>query len=127
MITRQVWLGLPVDGIRRSLPTLVAYLLLLTATLTGCATKTQSSQSPQTPKAEQLSDRVEQAVVRIGYQKGTAFLNILKGRGSLEKRFGSSGVTIKWSEFSQGPPMMEAMNAGSGEIFSLGLPSAFLY
>ncbi len=108
--------------VRRSLPTFVAYLLLLTATLTSCVTKTQSDQSPQTPKAEQASNKVKPTVVRIGYQKGTAFLNILKGRGSLEKRFGSSGVTIKWNEFSQGPPMMEAMNAGVVDIGVVGPP-----
>lgn len=108
--------------VTRSLPTFVAYLLLLTATLTSCATKTQSNQSPQNPKAEQSSSKVKPTVVRIGYQKGTAFLNILKGRGSLEKRFGSSGVTIKWNEFSQGPPMMEAMNAGVVDIGVVGAP-----
>jgi sulfonate transport system substrate-binding protein len=50
--------------------------------------------------------------VRIGYQKiGT--LLVLKGQGSLEKRFAAQGVTVKWVQFQSGPPLIEALNAGA--------------
>ncbi|GGI20706.1 sulfonate ABC transporter substrate-binding protein [Oxalicibacterium faecigallinarum] len=51
-------------------------------------------------------------VLRIGYQKyGT--LVILKGRGTLEKRFASEGIEIKWTEFTAGPALLEGLNVGS--------------
>jgi sulfonate transport system substrate-binding protein len=50
--------------------------------------------------------------IRIGYQKiGT--LLVLKGQGLLEKRFAPQGITVKWVEFQSGPPLLEALNAGS--------------
>ena len=53
--------------------------------------------------------------MRIGYQKiGT--LLVLKGRGTLEKRFAARGVTVKWIEFQSGPPLLEALNARSIDI-----------
>lgn len=59
--------------------------------------------SPVTPTAE----------VRIGYQKAATVLNALKGKGELEKALAASGATVKWTEFPAGPPMLEAINAGS--------------
>ena len=53
------------------------------------------------------------AEVRIGYQKAATVLNALKGKGELEKALAASGATVKWTEFPAGPPMLEAMNAGS--------------
>ncbi|MDZ4876622.1 MAG: putative aliphatic sulfonates-binding protein [Chroococcidiopsis cubana SAG 39.79] len=52
-------------------------------------------------------------VVRIGYQKAATVLNALKARGELEKALAASGSSVKWTEFPAGPPMLEAMNAGS--------------
>lgn len=115
MVVRYEWAWLQVTIFRRSLPSFVVCLLLVAATLAGCTTKAQ------TQNTEQASSNVKQKVVRIGYQKGTAFLNILKARGSLEKRLGSE-VSVKWSEFTQGPPMMEAMNAGAVDIGVVGPP-----
>lgn len=59
--------------------------------------------SPPNPAAE----------VRIGYQKAATVLNALKGKGELEKALAASGATVKWTEFPAGPPMLEAINAGS--------------
>ncbi len=54
----------------------------------------------------------EDKVLRIGYQKyGT--LVLLKGRGDLEKRLAPQGVSVKWSEFSGGPQLLEALNVGA--------------
>lgn len=61
---------------RRSLPFLIANLLLLPATLTACASRsesTQNTQAVQNTKIEQASRSDKQTEVRVGYQKGTAF------------------------------------------------------
>jgi len=55
---------------------------------------------------------------RIGNQKGT--LNILKGRGTLEKRLAPLGVTVKWTEFTAGPVQLEALNVGSIDFGDVG-------
>ena len=54
-------------------------------------------------------------VVRIGYQKSGAFL-LLKNEGSLEKRLEPLGYRVEWKEFPSGPPLLEALNAGSLDI-----------
>lgn len=57
--------------------------------------------------------------LRIGYQKyGT--LVILKAKGALEKRLADKGVTVKWTEFAFGPPLLEAINVGSIDAGTVG-------
>jgi sulfonate transport system substrate-binding protein len=56
--------------------------------------------------------------LRIGNQKGN--LNILKGRGTLEKRLLPLGVTVKWAEFTAGPVQLEALNVGSIDFGDVG-------
>jgi sulfonate transport system substrate-binding protein len=50
--------------------------------------------------------------VRIGYQK-TGQLLVVKARKLLEQRFEPQGVSVRWVEFPSGPPLLEALNAGS--------------
>ncbi len=50
--------------------------------------------------------------IRIGYQK-TGVLTVVKGLGFLEERFAKDGIGVKWVEFSFGPPLLEALNAGA--------------
>ncbi|MDO6966316.1 aliphatic sulfonate ABC transporter substrate-binding protein [Rhizobium alvei] len=47
---------------------------------------------------------------RIGWQKN-GVLALAKATGALEKRLASKGVTVTWSEFSSGPPLLEALGA----------------
>jgi sulfonate transport system substrate-binding protein len=54
-------------------------------------------------------------VVRIGYQKSGAFL-LLKNEGSLEKNLTPLGYRVEWKEFPSGPPLLEALNAGSLDV-----------
>ena len=49
--------------------------------------------------------------LRIGYQKSSTLITILKARGSLEKALAPLGVTITWNEFASGLPLTEALNA----------------
>lgn len=57
--------------------------------------------------------------VRIGYQK-TGVLVIARQQGTLEKRFAASGTSVKWVEFTSGPPMMEAVSNGSIDFGAVG-------
>ncbi len=52
-------------------------------------------------------------VIRIGYQKAATTLYALKAKGELEKTLKASGASVTWTEFPAGPPMLEALNAGS--------------
>jgi sulfonate transport system substrate-binding protein len=58
-------------------------------------------------------------VVRIGYQKSGAFL-LVKNEGSLEKKLAPLGYRVEWKEFSSGPPLLEALNAGSLDVGHCG-------
>lgn len=57
--------------------------------------------------------------LRIGYQKWGTF-SILKASGELAKALNPKGVEIVWREFPSGPPLFEAMNAGSIDIGHTG-------
>ncbi len=54
--------------------------------------------------------------VRIGYQKSSTLINILKANGQLEKGLAELGVTVKWAEFSSGLPLLEALNVGAVDL-----------
>jgi sulfonate transport system substrate-binding protein len=56
--------------------------------------------------------------LRIGNQKG--YLNLLKARGTLEKRLTPLGVTVSWTEFAAGPVQLEALNVGSIDFGDVG-------
>ena len=57
--------------------------------------------------------------LRIGYQKSSFNLIVLKSRGTLEQKLGA-GVTVKWVEFPAGPQLLEALNAGSVDFGMTG-------
>ncbi|WP_459252600.1 aliphatic sulfonate ABC transporter substrate-binding protein [Paraburkholderia sediminicola] len=49
--------------------------------------------------------------LRIGYQKSSTLITVLKARGSLEQALAPLGVSITWNEFASGLPLTEALNA----------------
>ncbi len=57
--------------------------------------------------------------IRIGYQKN-GVLVIARQQAALEKHFSGQGIQVKWVEFSSGPPMLEAMSAGSVDFGAVG-------
>jgi sulfonate transport system substrate-binding protein len=57
--------------------------------------------------------------IRIGYQKN-GVLVVAREQAVLEKRFAPSGITVTWLDFPSGPPMLEAMNAGSVDFGQVG-------
>lgn len=82
--------------------------LLASAALVGASSQLLA-QGGQAPLKE----------IRIGYQK-TGVLVIARQQGVLEKYFGSKGTTIKWVEFTSGPPLLEAMSIGSIDFGAVG-------
>jgi sulfonate transport system substrate-binding protein len=54
--------------------------------------------------------------VRIGYQKSSTLISILKANGELEKALEPLGARISWHEFSSGLPLLEAVNVGNVDV-----------
>ena len=51
--------------------------------------------------------------VRIGYQKSSTLITLLKSEGALEKKLQPLGFNVSWHEFASGLPLLEALNVGS--------------
>ncbi len=65
------------------------------------------------------SARAAATEFRIGWQKN-GVLALAKRRGALEKRLADQGVTVSWSEFTSGPPLLEALGAGALDFGATG-------
>jgi ABC-type taurine transport system substrate-binding protein len=63
--------------------------------------------APLTEAAEQL---------RIGYQKSSTLISLLKSQGTLEKALADQDITISWHEFPNGQPLLEALNVGNIDL-----------
>jgi sulfonate transport system substrate-binding protein len=73
--------------------------------LCGC------SHSETAERSSQIAGN-QSALVRIGYQKSNALLDLLRVRKGLENRLGSRGNVV-WQEFPAGPQLLEGLNVGS--------------
>ncbi|MEH2191851.1 MAG: sulfonate ABC transporter substrate-binding protein [Nostoc sp.] len=89
----------------RAFSLLFAVGLGLTLAVSAC--------SPSTSNNSGKTQTASGTTIRIGYQKASTVLYALKARGELEKAFAASGSSVTWSEFPAGPPLLEALNAGS--------------
>ncbi|MFT7774780.1 sulfonate ABC transporter substrate-binding protein [Roseateles sp.] len=58
--------------------------------------------------------------LRIGFQKSASLLTLQKSSGSLEKRLGALGVSVKWVEFPAGPQLLEGLNVGAVDVGFVG-------
>jgi sulfonate transport system substrate-binding protein len=72
---------------------------------------------PAALHAQQIASAPKE--IRVGYQKN-GVLVIARQQAALEKHFASQGIQIKWIEFPAGPPMLEAMSAGSVDFGAVG-------
>jgi sulfonate transport system substrate-binding protein len=59
-------------------------------------------------------------VLRVATQKGAAILMAERQQHGLENLLNPLGIEVQWSEFQFGPPIMEAMRAGSVDIGLVG-------
>ncbi|MBC8049931.1 MAG: aliphatic sulfonate ABC transporter substrate-binding protein [Chitinophagales bacterium] len=55
-------------------------------------------------------------VVRIGYQKSSTLITVLKTKGELEAELAKLGVKVTWNEFASGVPLLEALNIGAIDL-----------
>ena len=62
-----------------------------------------------TPRWAQADTRV----LRIGYQKSSTLIAVLKANGGLEQRLAPAGWTVSWHEFTSGLPLLESLNVGN--------------
>lgn len=88
---------------------LFAVGLGLSVAIASCS----SSPDPVASPSATASPAAQTQVLRVGYQKSSTALNLLKSRGDLEKRLQPNGVSVEWNEFAAGPQMLEALNVGS--------------
>lgn len=61
----------------------------------------------------------EAKILRVGYQKYGSLI-VLKALGHLEKSLAPLGWTVEWKLFQAGPPLLEALNAGSLDFGTTG-------
>ncbi|MBE9179694.1 sulfonate ABC transporter substrate-binding protein [Oculatella sp. LEGE 06141] len=102
------WQGLHRGQSLQSLLLWFAIGLGLSLSVAACSPTPPSSNSANSTPSATASQ-----TIRIGYQKSSTALNLLKNQGTLEKRLGEEGVSVEWNEFVAGPQMLEALNVGS--------------
>jgi sulfonate transport system substrate-binding protein len=76
-------------------------LALLAATASGLASAQSGGKSD---------------TVRIGYQKSSTLIVVLKTQGTLEKLLAPLGTKVTWHEFTSGLPLLEALNLGNIDV-----------
>jgi sulfonate transport system substrate-binding protein len=54
--------------------------------------------------------------VRLGYQKSSTLIALLKVQGTLEKQLAPLNATLSWHEFTSGLPLLEALNLDNLDI-----------
>ncbi|WP_426115133.1 aliphatic sulfonate ABC transporter substrate-binding protein [Pseudomonas sp. DSP3-2-2] len=57
-----------------------------------------------------------QETLRIGYQKSSTLITILKTQGTLEKTLAKENIAVSWHEFPSGLPLLESLNIGNVDI-----------
>ncbi|MDT4836323.1 putative aliphatic sulfonates-binding protein [compost metagenome] len=54
--------------------------------------------------------------LRIGYQKSSTLITLLKAQGTLERELGKQDISVSWHEFASGQPLLEALNVGNIDL-----------
>ncbi|MDO6406859.1 aliphatic sulfonate ABC transporter substrate-binding protein [Pantoea phytobeneficialis] len=62
-----------------------------------------------------LTTQAEETL-RIGYQKSSTLLTLIKQRGDLDKTLADQGIKVSWHEFSSGLPLLEALNLNNVDL-----------
>ena len=68
----------------------------------------------------------QRGVLRIGYQKACVTLVLARSKGSFEQKLNPLGYDVDWAEFTSGPPLLEALNAGAVNFGFTGEPPMIL-
>jgi sulfonate transport system substrate-binding protein len=89
-------------------------ILLLASACAGCSPG-GSARDPSSIQA----DKVEEITLRIGCQKSSLLLNLMRANGHLQERL-APGVHVVFKEFPAGPQLLEAMNVGGVDFGHAG-------
>lgn len=54
--------------------------------------------------------------LRIGYQKSSTLISLLKSQGNLEQALADQDIRVSWHEFASGQPLLEALNVGNIDL-----------
>ncbi|BBP86117.1 ABC transporter substrate-binding protein [Pseudomonas sp. Pc102] len=54
--------------------------------------------------------------LRIGFQKSSTLITLLKSQGGLERELAKQDIAISWHEFPSGQPLLEALNLGNVDL-----------
>ncbi|WP_092442548.1 MULTISPECIES: aliphatic sulfonate ABC transporter substrate-binding protein [unclassified Pseudomonas] len=54
--------------------------------------------------------------LRIGYQKSSTLITLLKTQGKLDKALAQADIDVSWHEFPSGLPLLEALNVGNVDV-----------
>ncbi|MEP9385442.1 ABC transporter substrate-binding protein [Nocardioides sp. KR10-350] len=91
---------------------ILASVLAVAGLLSACG---GGSSSPNADAVVDGKVDLSKVTLRVGDQKGTSAQALLKAAG-----LDDTPYTIKWSEFTSGPPMLEALEAGSIDVGMVG-------
>jgi sulfonate transport system substrate-binding protein len=97
----------------------IAVIALSGLTAAACSSSSSSSSTPAAAAASASpsgSVNLSSVTLNIGDQKGTGAEAILKAAGLLS----SLPFHASWSDFTSGPPMLEAMASGSVDVGGVG-------
>jgi sulfonate transport system substrate-binding protein len=88
--------------------------------VTGVLKSCSAGSPPQASSDTVTSSATGSQSLRVGYQKSSTILNLLKNQKQLEERFRGELVDITFNEFAAGPQMLEALNVGSIDVAYTG-------
>lgn len=80
--------------------------------LVGC----HQTEAPKATEAQASQPTANQVTVRVGYQRSSTLLTLLKESGELDQQLARKGIKVSWHEFTSGQPLLEALNVGSIDV-----------
>src|SRR3984957_20170837 len=94
----------------------VSVLALAGLAAAGCSSSSSASSGGSTPSATAPAASLSSVTLNVGDQKGTGAEATLAAAGLLN----TLPFHVNWSDFTSGPPMLEAMASASVDIGGVG-------
>ncbi|MNO69464.1 putative aliphatic sulfonates-binding protein precursor [compost metagenome] len=57
-----------------------------------------------------------ETTLRIGFQKSSTLLTVVKTQGTLERELAKQGIKVSWHEFPSGLPLLESLNVANVDL-----------
>jgi sulfonate transport system substrate-binding protein len=109
---------IPTSGRRRHRASLLAAVLASAAVLSACGSSSggAGSSTRRSDGSSEPAASVSPDALRIGDQAGTGAQALLNAAGLLHKL----PFKVSWADFTSGPPMLQALSAGSLDLGGVG-------